>query len=316
METNITLTRFDIKNVIYYLPLLLTIIITIIYISFNIIFFGIEDDFSIHEKLIDLISGSTNVTFSFIWLIIITSLYKRIRIYFTLIIGVIFFYFSQLQDLLDEFIAGPAWTSLIENIGLPIGMIFISLGLMFWLMYQKQLINEVIRAKEKYKQMSILDELTGLHNSRHLNEILPQEIYRAKRYNKKLALLVIDLDNFKDYNDQYGHLEGDKVIRRFGKILQKQLREIDTAFRYGGEEFIVVLPESDKEQAFKTADRIRIIFAKEEFIPYNQVLHCTMSTGIAEYRENDDFESILHRADLAMYQAKKEGKNRICCTEN
>jgi diguanylate cyclase (GGDEF)-like protein len=167
---------------------------------------------------------------------------------------------------------------------------------------------------DKFKRLAYIDVLTNLNNRRALLEILPRECTRALRYARPLSMLFIDIDNFKDYNDEYGHIEGDKVLVRIGEILAENLRSPDFLFRFGGEEFIVLLPETPTDAAYQIADRLRKVFVEQNFYPEQNKgsVHKTISIGVATLTANCDAVTFIDIADKAMYQAKKEGKNKVC----
>jgi diguanylate cyclase (GGDEF)-like protein len=126
----------------------------------------------------------------------------------------------------------------------------------------------------------------------------------------------LDIDDFKKYNDRFGHIEGDKVLARSGKLIQASLRKTDSAYRYGGEEFTVIMPETDGQEAQHIAERIRKAFAAETFRPNAQeTQRITASIGIAEYRNGEKMLEFIKRADKNMYTAKKQGKDRIYFSE-
>lgn len=167
-------------------------------------------------------------------------------------------------------------------------------------------------SEKKYKDLSITDELTRLYNSRYFYDRLEPEIDRTVRYGQPLSVILLDIDNFKHYNDSYGHLEGNKVLSVLGKVIRDCMRRTDTAFRYGGEEFTVILPETASDAAVNVADRIRERFESEPFSPkQDEVVKNTVSLGVCQYESDEDIESFIKRADLAMYEAKKQGKNRV-----
>lgn len=172
--------------------------------------------------------------------------------------------------------------------------------------------EEALRhSEERYRQLAITDALTGLYNSRHFHASLETEVERARRYGDPVGLLLLDVDNFKRFNDSYGHVEGDKVLAALGRIMRESLRKIDSAFRYGGEEFTVILPRCDEEDLRKLAERIRSLFAAEIFEVGGERLHMTVSIGGTIYRRSAPVESFIRCADKAMYRAKSAGKNRV-----
>ncbi len=168
------------------------------------------------------------------------------------------------------------------------------------------------QSESRYMELSITDDLTGLYNQRHFYNLLQAEIERTERYGRPLSLLLIDIDDFKLFNDTYGHMEGDRVLERIGATIQRCIRRTDWAFRYGGEEFTVFMPETEGEQAAVVADRIRAEFAAERFRPIlGREEVKTVSIGIAEFRPSEELKDFINRADRSMYEAKRQGKDRI-----
>jgi diguanylate cyclase (GGDEF)-like protein len=164
------------------------------------------------------------------------------------------------------------------------------------------------------KRLSITDELTGLYNYRFLLQRLDEEIERAKRYNRSLSLLMIDTDDFKRFNDTYGHIAGDQALADVGTALRSAVREIDVVCRYGGEEFAVVLPETDAEGAFVVAEKVREAVAAHSFSDGqgNRGVRVTVSIGLATFPSAAaDREELLRQADDALYQAKHLGRDRV-----
>ena len=137
---------------------------------------------------------------------------------------------------------------------------------------------------------------------------------RSLRYEQPLTLLLLDLDNFKTFNDAYGHVEGDQVLWRLGQVVKRCLRETDFAYRYGGEEFTILLPMTTSAEGAVIAERIRTEFKKETFSPVpGHDSHITVSIGLAQYKPQEEMKAFVHRVDQLMYQAKKNGKDRVCC---
>ncbi len=164
----------------------------------------------------------------------------------------------------------------------------------------------------KLKELAITDDLTKLYNSRHFYQQIELEVDRSNRYDNPLALLLMDIDHFKDYNDTHGHLEGDKVLVRLGQVIRSMLRKMDSAYRYGGEEFTVILPETSGSEAITVAERIRRAVEKERFInPSGEENSITISIGVTEYLQNEDVRAFVNRSDKAMYHSKVEGRNRV-----
>lgn len=174
-------------------------------------------------------------------------------------------------------------------------------------------ITELQKREERYRELSIVDELTGLYNSRYFYHQLKIEIDRTDRYGQPLTLLLLDIDDFKQFNDAYGHVEGDQVLMRFGQMVKRCLRHTDSAYRYGGEEFTILLPMTASEAGIVIAERIRKEFKAEHFSPIpDQDICVTVSIGIAQYRPQGDMKAFIHQVDQLMYQAKKNGKDQVC----
>ena len=157
---------------------------------------------------------------------------------------------------------------------------------------------------------SIKDELTQLYNRRALEELLPKELARSSRHRQPLSVLLLDIDHFKKVNDTYGHQAGDRVLRTTGKLLILQTRKDDLSFRYGGEEFLVLLPNTDVDNAVIVAEKLREAIKRARMLPTN-VESCTASFGVTQFNGDDDWESVIERADQALYNAKKNGRNQV-----
>jgi diguanylate cyclase (GGDEF)-like protein/PAS domain S-box-containing protein len=157
-------------------------------------------------------------------------------------------------------------------------------------------------------RLAITDSLTGLFNHTHIHEILRSEVERALRYSQPLSILMFDLDDFKGINEKYGHPMGDEVIKKVASVIRQGLRTFDAAGRYGGETFMVVLPQTALESARLVADRIRDDIGSARF--GDGPLAVTASAGVAEMRD-DDIEQIIDIADDNLYRAKKKGRNRV-----
>jgi diguanylate cyclase (GGDEF)-like protein len=178
---------------------------------------------------------------------------------------------------------------------------------------RKQAEEALKESENRYRDLSIVDDLTQLYNSRHFYHQLKIEIDRADRYGQPLTLLLLDLDDFKAFNDAYGHVEGDQVLSRLGQVVKRCLRQTDSAYRYGGEEFTILLPMTASQDGAVTAERIRAEFKKENFSPAaGNDVHMTVSIGSAQYKPQEDMKIFVHRVDHLMYQGKKNGKDRVC----
>jgi diguanylate cyclase (GGDEF)-like protein/PAS domain S-box-containing protein len=166
--------------------------------------------------------------------------------------------------------------------------------------------------EEELRLLSITDPLTQLYNRRHFHSLAHQELDRARRTKAVFSLILADIDYFKRYNDAYGHVEGDRVLRKTADVLRKNFRTMDVCFRMGGEEFMVLLPETPAAGAVVAAERFRKRFLALEFrpVPAGKPVTMSVSIGVSAYAERMTVEDLVRFADLAMYAAKNGGRNR------
>jgi diguanylate cyclase (GGDEF)-like protein len=167
-----------------------------------------------------------------------------------------------------------------------------------------------IRA-EVAQERAMTDALTGLLNRYGLQHVLAREHAEARRYNRPFSCLMIDLDNFKTINDTYGHTAGDLALQQVAGILREVVRGSDTVFRYGGEEFLVLLPETDLEGAAALGEKIRAAAASRPFGDGEHVFNLTLSAGASSLCDNESGNDMIARADMSLYHAKKQGRNRV-----
>jgi len=169
-----------------------------------------------------------------------------------------------------------------------------------------------IELYQKGQELAVMDGLTKLLVRRHFMDRYIEEIERSKRHNLKLSFFMIDIDHFKSYNDMYGHLSGDIVLQETAEILKNSLRQVDLVGRYGGEEFVVVLPQTDKEDAVRVAERIRWAADNHIFKAYDKSTRVTISIGVATFPgDARKAETLIEKADQALYTAKRKGRNRV-----
>jgi diguanylate cyclase (GGDEF)-like protein len=172
---------------------------------------------------------------------------------------------------------------------------------------------ENARHVKRIQELTITDDCTNLYNARHMDFILETEIYRSQRYGYEFSLVFIDLDHFKNVNDTHGHLVGSKLLAEVGQMVKATCRRIDFAFRYGGDEFVIVLPQSSKESAFVVAKRLHRMLGETIWLKAEGLnIHFTASVGVASYP--DDAKSkveLLHLADEAMYMVKNTTRNAV-----
>ncbi len=177
---------------------------------------------------------------------------------------------------------------------------------------ERQLTQERAQMLKKLQKLAITDALTTLHNSRYFYNQVELEVNRSNRYKHPLSMLLLDIDHFKEYNDTFGHLEGDKVLQRLGAIIRSCLRRMDSAYRYGGEEFTVLLPETNCEEALTVAERIRASVEASVFEPIpGQRARVTISIGVTQFQPEEDLTQFIQRADKAMYHSKQSGRNKV-----
>ena len=176
---------------------------------------------------------------------------------------------------------------------------------------ERALIAQRRQMEERLRELTITDDLTKLYNMRHFYFQVQLEMDRVVRYKHSLSLLLLDVDRFKQYNDTYGHLEGDQILIRLGDVIRECLRKSDTAYRYGGDEFMVLLPETRANEAMTVAERIRARFQAANSYPLQDgSTNATLSVGVAEYRPGENLSEFIRRADQTMYEAKGRGGNQ------
>lgn len=181
------------------------------------------------------------------------------------------------------------------------------------LLNQFNLILKRVNLYAKIEELSITDSLTGLFLRRFFQKRLEEEIERSKKFGLKFVFLMLDLDNFKNYNDRYGHLVGDVVLSSAARIIKENLRQIDIVARYGGEEFSVILPDIGREEGEYVGLRLCRAIEKERIHAYDEDLQITTSIGGCIFPEDAaEAQRLIDKADRALYRAKQAGKNRIC----
>lgn len=170
--------------------------------------------------------------------------------------------------------------------------------------------EELTMAKKELDELYIMDRLTGVYNRIKIDEIIEAALKKQKKYKEIFSVILLDIDHFKHVNDTHGHLMGDTVLKDFASILKESVRETDFVGRWGGEEFIIVCPKTDKEGAVRLAQNLRAKIENSLFATQDKK---TASFGVAECQEKDDISSIIDNADKALYRAKKSGRNQVVC---
>jgi diguanylate cyclase (GGDEF)-like protein len=184
----------------------------------------------------------------------------------------------------------------------------VSLVILSILYFNRTLYPKIIAIEKELRQRASMDSLTSIYNRSKFDEILPRELQRAKRYGTSLSLIAFDIDHFKAVNDTFGHLLGDYALKTVVELARKTVRSVDSLARWGGEEFMIVLPDTELESAERLADRIK---EKIEKYNFDTIGSLTVSFGVAQLKDSDEEDTLIKRADDALYRAKLNGRNRV-----
>ena len=226
----------------------------------------------------------------------------RNRLWVIIIIALSYLVYSSLAEFIPRY-----W----EQIGLrPVSRSILGLGMVIILL----ICLSGLALSEKMDSLLVREGLTGLFNQEYVRQRLGEEYYRAKRYDHPLSVLMIDLDNFKSLNDRFGHTAGDHLLRYFGRLIRETVRPSDIPARFGGEEFLVILPETGKDEAQAVAERLRQRITECPFRidARREDVRLTISIGVTAFPDyGQSAEEMITMADLALYRAKKAGKNMV-----
>ncbi len=179
---------------------------------------------------------------------------------------------------------------------------------------ERQLTAELNGMNESLRILATMDSLTGVFNRRTILESLEKELHRSHRYGKVFGIILTDIDFFKMVNDTYGHQTGDNVLKCVCDNISANIRVNDVIGRYGGEEFLIIMPETDTDQAAIAAEKLRSAIESMALSQENIQVKVTASFGVSSYRQNDDTKMIIARVDKALYESKKNGRNRVTVT--
>lgn len=235
-------------------------------------------------------------------LFIIQHIRELKRIYVFFVIGFTALFISLLTDVVDEFLQQPDYiTTAFEDLFQVVGYVLIVIGIWKWIVHNKHMTNSLQR-------LATTDDLTGAYNRRWFGEVIKYEVHRAVRYADTLSLVMLDLDHFKKVNDTYGHHAGDEVLKTVADIVKGNIRATDIFARVGGEEFTVLAPATHLEGAEVVAEKLRKRIERRTF---ETVGTLTASFGVAEFNRDEAVDALIKRADDALYEAKKHGRNRV-----
>ncbi|MBU3013670.1 GGDEF domain-containing protein [Poseidonibacter lekithochrous] len=188
-------------------------------------------------------------------------------------------------------------------------LITLLVWIMAWIILKHY--TRILKQKSELEKLSVTDQLTKLYNRHKLHEVLQNEFYRAERINYSFGVIILDIDNFKLINDTYGHNIGDNILQELAMLLKKNIRVSDTLGRWGGEEFLIIVPQGDTKSKQILAEKLRIIIEKHIF---PTVTNITASFGISVYNKGDDIDSLIKKADDALYEVKENGRNQVRIT--
>ncbi len=180
--------------------------------------------------------------------------------------------------------------------------------ILLWVVFLKREIRKREKLESELEEMATRDKLTNIYNRYKLDLFLSEQVEFVERYDRKFGVIFFDIDYFKKINDSYGHKVGDSVLAELARIVSRSIRSSDLFGRWGGEEFLIILPETSKKEAVKSAEKLRVIIKNHNFKNIDGI---TCSFGVTEYCQNDDVDSIVKRADALLYRAKKEGRDRV-----
>lgn len=236
--------------------------------------------------------------------------YVVIAIVFFTVVGLSILWEFVLEDLVGGFMSHEHESESLEKRWEYVYSIatFTIIALLIPIFYGRKLIKQQQVLHEEISKIAAEDDLTGLYNRRKINELIHDEIERSERYKKGFSIIIMDIDFFKRVNDRFGHMAGDQLLKMFSDIMRDTIRHTDTAGRWGGEEFVVLCPETKMDGAMALADKIRQRIDSHIFNSFGKQ---TASFGVACYVDDDSVDSIINRADIALYDAKNKGRNRV-----
>lgn len=281
---------------------LLLLLFVLIYVVLYIFFSGASFPHIDEVDVIDTSIEFSLVVFSYILLAGLQWFNGPRKVYSYLTIGVTLFVFYHVSDMMDEIVIYPLYLQYFaDDVSHLFALIFILIGIFHWVKHNNRMLLEL-------QKLATIDGLTGVYNRQQIDAILEDMCESASRYDKDLSVVILDIDHFKEVNDQYGHATGDEVLKKMSNMLCKEVRVTDRFGRYGGEEFLLLLPETTLEGARTAAEKLR--FALNNF-DFGSTPRVTASFGVASYRKGEDLADLVHRADIGLYKSKESGRNCV-----
>ena len=276
--------------------------------SASVIFLILENIIGVDGKEIDIFGLSIYGSMSLIMLLSLFVVQKIVSIkevYFYLSAGFSFAYISLFIRTVEAIHVYPIEKIyVLEDLFRLVGFGFVVAAIIKWIKHDEEI-------KTRLLELASIDDLTGVMNRRVFDIELKRDFSNAKRYAKTLSILNIDLDNFKAINDRHGHFFGDLALKMFAKEVNTNVREGDTFSRWGGDEFCIILPETDLTSALKVAEKIRLSIKNVHIKTDDEPIYFTISIGVSTIEHNDkDAMTLIHRADKALYEAKEKGRDR------
>lgn len=264
----------------------------------------------------DVISEVFSITFILIMLTVNIRLTAESTVSTMMYTGLCCLLVGHCHDLMDEFVSiSPLWISLVfENVAKNLGIVIVTIAIFRWSSRYKNQLQVLQKQQVALTKASNTDSLSTLYNRRFLHSEFIEKIQCHYTPDQHLSLIMVDLDHFKQVNDTFGHLEGDKLIMHIADIIKTEIRDNDFAFRYGGEEFLIVL-DSNINKAKEVAENIRIKYADSNYQIDGVALQKSTSIGVVDYQPKDSFELAVDIADKALYRAKNTGRNQVICAD-
>ncbi|WP_319203364.1 GGDEF domain-containing protein [uncultured Ilyobacter sp.] len=284
-------------------PYLFLIVFTLILVYFDMSFPKIKN-----IKFTDIFSETLICIQPVLWIYFEKIGFKNKLHYYLMVTGLIIFYLGTLQDVLDEVYSLEGILSEIENIFVPAGLMITSLSIILRFTKEKRTNISLLQTNKMIYDNSIKDSLTGLYNRHYLEGSLNNLLGQLSEVYSEIAVAFIDIDNFKTINDTHGHINGDIILKNLGEKIKSCIRESDYAFRYGGDEFLIIYPNTKLEVALEIVERLKqdISISSKNF-----GIELSLSIGIIKHKKFENYKRLIDRADKVMYESKKNGKNQV-----